>query len=122
MNKMPPKDSDESALRGLCHFHSETGTEGGYWAFQDSQYISDGSWSYKGLHLLEDGDYLTIYDKRDLHRMVWSGVIKLTQYASFTQEVFGCWIHADQDGVDRQTWGQWFLEEYPAILVPAHAK
>ena len=27
-------------LVGILHFHSETGTEGGYWAFQDSQFIT----------------------------------------------------------------------------------
>lgn len=29
----------KNALEGVCAFHSETGTEGGYWAFQDSRYI-----------------------------------------------------------------------------------
>ena len=28
-------------LEGILHFHSETGTEGGYWAFQDSKYIQE---------------------------------------------------------------------------------
>src|SRR5579862_9152972 len=26
-------------LRGVLHFYSETGTEGGYWAFQDERFI-----------------------------------------------------------------------------------
>lgn len=26
-------------LVGVCHFHSETGTEGGWWAFQDERHI-----------------------------------------------------------------------------------
>jgi len=30
----------QKSLRGVCCFHSETGTEGGYWAFQDSQFIT----------------------------------------------------------------------------------
>ena len=33
---MPEKDV---ALKGVCFFHFETGTEGGYWAFQDNQFI-----------------------------------------------------------------------------------
>lgn len=32
---MPTK----TALKGVLHFHSETGTEGGCWAFQDEQHI-----------------------------------------------------------------------------------
>lgn len=34
---MPPKN--KKPLVGFCYFHSETGTEGGYWAFQDSKFI-----------------------------------------------------------------------------------
>ncbi|MBU4421629.1 hypothetical protein L6259_03030 [Candidatus Parcubacteria bacterium] len=26
-------------LKGVCHFHSETGSGGGYWAFQDKKFI-----------------------------------------------------------------------------------
>jgi hypothetical protein len=29
---------EPKVLLGVCYFYSETGTEGGYWAFQDSQF------------------------------------------------------------------------------------
>lgn len=111
------------SLRGVCHFHSETGTEGGFWAFQDEKFISPpcaefpkGQWSYKGLHILKDGDRLTIYDKNDYQKVVWRGVIKLKQYSVFTQDAFGLWIHTDQEGLDRKVWARYFFDEHPAIL------
>src|SRR3989344_3745167 len=31
---------EKPTLEGILHFHSETGTEGGHWAFQDERFIS----------------------------------------------------------------------------------
>lgn len=162
-------------LKGICHFFSETGTEGGDWAFQDERYIQkdvahgwckkcgkvlmpqsgplqlvrveqiteetvmrDGkiverpdcpdnaheenigeSWSYEGLHCLENGDRLTIYSKDNPAEVVWAGVIKLKQYSLFTEHAFGFWIHADQKGMEREVWAKWFLEGNPAMLIIA---
>lgn len=163
--------TDPVTLEGVCHFFSETGTEGGHWAFQDARYISpnttrfwcktcgvywdrsthpDGpqtddlpglvnhagtpfcgpdahafelisptSWSYEGLHVLEDGDHLTIFDKDDPSKVVWDGLIELEQHPLFTEHASGMWIHADQRGVDRDTWSLWFFKEHPAKLVKA---
>jgi hypothetical protein len=169
----------EEELRGILFFHSETGTEGGYWAFQDEKYIqhdvprgyckkcglwlrkqtgtvrverviplneeniesvmktcklveppicSEGEheeeigdqWSYEGMHVLKDGDYLTIYDKNDPTKIVWQGTIKLKQYNCFTELTFGFWIHSDQVGVERETWARWFLGEgyHSASFIP----
>lgn len=169
-------------MRGVCHFYSETGTEGGYWAFQDQQFIGipnneehcadcgilrshfeqaaanetlvathtysledvvgpegrvalpescldgthrfqplypEGMWSYEGLHVLRDGDQLTIFDKENEDQVVWQGEIKLLQHDLFSEDAFGMWIHADQDGVEREQWATWFLKEYPAELAKA---
>jgi hypothetical protein len=112
--------SEEGVLKGLCFFHSETGTEGGYWAFQDSRHISPkGDWSYEGLHVLRDGDRLTIFSLAKPDEIVWSGVIKLLEHPLFTEDAFGLWVHADQVGVDRDVWARWFYAEYPAELIPA---
>jgi len=158
-------------LKGVCCFHSETGTEGGYWAFQDSRFITknvlrpycrkcgkylepqkyenlkitkvlplnqeviDGkeppecpegqherevgdSWSYKGLHILENGDRLTIYSPENPTEIVWQGIISLRQYPLFTEDASGYWIHADQEGIARETWAAYFFKEYPAKLIP----
>lgn len=164
------------AYQGVCTFYSETGTEGGYWAFQDEKFIGipddtencarcgycrdyiekrqpgtpiqvisfqpllgalagknlnaclpgehmwqlvspDGRWSYEGLHVLKNGDLLTIYSPEKPEEIVWSGVILLEQFSLFTQESFGCWIHSDQIGIERETWAKWFFEEYPGQLI-----
>lgn len=168
----------QSEIEGVLHLFSETGTEGGDWAFQDARYIQKNvprgyckkcgkwfakqegpiqvgrvtmitdevfeeinrtgklpeqtdcvndaheedigeSWSYEGLHILENGDRLTIFDKQDPQKIVWEGVIKLCQHNLFTEATSnGMWIHADQKGVKRGVWEKFFLEGYPAKLVP----
>jgi len=77
----------------------------------------DGVWSYEGLHVLHDGDALTVYDPDDPKSVVWDGVIKLKHYELFTQDAHGFWIHADQEGQDRETWAEMFLKGYPCKLV-----
>ncbi len=51
-------------IKGPLHLYSETGTEGGYWAIQDENFIFPPTetwphehWSYGGLHCLGDGDH-----------------------------------------------------------------
>ncbi len=113
-------------LLGICHFFFETGTEGGHWAFQDKKHtqVIDGEerWSYAGLHILEDGDELTIYDKNDHKKIIWSGIIHLKFYPVFTESAYNFWIHSDQFGVERNVWAKWFINEYPAKLVKAKNK
>lgn len=110
--------------KGVLTFYSETGTEGGYWAFQDEKFIEpasitfpDGHWLYEGLHVLENGDDLTIYGKDEKEGIIWHGLISLTPFSVFEQDAFGMWIHSDQIGVERETWTRWFMQEYPATLV-----
>lgn len=158
-------------LKGVCCFHSETGTEGGYWAFQDSRFITKNvprpyckkcgkylghqqyenlkaikvlpvtgeilrgkeplecpegqherevgdSWSYEGLHILENGDQLTIFFPDNPTQVVWSGTISLRRHSLFTENAFGLWIHADQEGIEREVWTTYFLKEFPAELTP----
>ncbi len=103
---------------GYCCFHSETGTEGGYWAFQDRRYIKNGQCSYAALHILQNGDHLTIYDKKDTKKVLWEGVLDLKSFSLFTEHTAeGLWIHADQVGTVRKVWEEFFLDEYPATLI-----
>lgn len=81
----------------------------------DSLLVS--SWSYEGLHCLDNGDQLTIYSKENPEEVVWQGTIRLKQYASFTEHAFGLWIHADQMGMEREVWAKWFFDQNPATLV-----
>ncbi len=115
---------DKKTLEGFCYFYAETGTEGGLWAFQDKKFIGkptpkfpNGQWSYDGLHILKSGDYLTVFDPKDTEVVIWEGIVSLELYALFTETVDDLWIHADQIGIDREVWAQWFFDQCPAKLV-----
>jgi hypothetical protein len=113
---------DPTVIRGTLNLHSETGTEGGWWAIQDERFIQPRTedwpherWSYDGLHLLKDGDHLKILAPDG--SIYWEGFINLKQYGVFTEEAFGFWIHADQSGIDREFWAMPFFKEYKGELV-----
>lgn len=75
------------------------------------------SWSYGGFHILQNRDHLTIYHP-DNNKEVWSGVINLKQHNLFTEDASGMWIHADQIGIKRDVWAEYFFKGYPAKLIP----
>lgn len=112
-------DSERSVLplSGVVFFWTETGTEGGHWAFQDKNFITKDKWSYEGLHVLKDGDELVIFSKEDPSIEVWAGKILLKNYNPFTKHVKGLWVQSDQIGTDREVWATWFFREYPAKLI-----
>lgn len=70
-------------MNGVCFLYSETGTEGGWWAMQEDGFADkDGSWSYEGLQILEEGDDFTVYAEDGsvlfhgvIHRDTETGVI-----------------------------------------------
>ncbi len=127
--------SEEHTLVGTLEFHSETGTEGGYWAFQENKFkhgpvkkcpwdpeecpviqgFSEEHYSYEGLHLLKDGDMLIVYEK-DRTSILWSGEVALDEKPVFTVDVDGVWVHSLPKNVDSQKWAQWFFKNYPADL------
>lgn len=114
----------QETIRGRLVFYSETGTEGGIWSFQDERHIFPPTpewpyerYDYEGLHFLENGDLLKIFDKENPETVIWEGEISLIRLPPFTQSVFDFWIRADQEGVERETWARWFFEEYPAELI-----
>ena len=121
--------SEPTLIRGKCHLHSETGTEGGHWAVQDERFIVDNCecpngyppnkphshWSYDGLIYLEDGDHLKIFDPEG--NIYWEGRIQLKRHPVFTEEAYGFWIHADQAGIDRKFWATPFFKHYRAELI-----
>lgn len=74
-----------------------------------------GLWSYDGLHVLRNGYKLKVFDPTDGH-VVWDGVINLREHELFTETAGGMWIHADQEGEDREAWARMFFEEFPAEL------
>lgn len=135
-----------TVYRGVTFFHSETGTEGGHWGFQDEIHIHtmaevvDGKcpwdgrtdcpaimnyakrpeggshWSYEGLHVLKTGDRLKIFSLDEPEKVVWEGEINLNPHPLFTEDAGGFWIHTDQVGMDRDKWAALFFKEHPAVL------
>lgn len=97
-------------LEGICYSYSEQGI-GPYFSFWESKHIHPppDTWNYAGLHVLKDGDRLTILDKRDNRRVVWSGFISLRKDRRGR-------IH--QRDVPGKKWARWFAKEYPAQFTP----
>lgn len=135
----PHGDPQKAVIWGVTTFHSETGTEGGYWAVQGGRGIDvdrfgeAGNWSYNGLLAPKSGDHLTIYDPESVRlpenadevrpgpqwegTVRWEGEIRLRTYPPFTEAALGFWIHHDQEGVPREEWARLFFTEHPCKLV-----
>lgn len=61
-------------IRGAGYAYAETGTEGVYWCIFDDQ---EGKTPFDRLHLLKDGDRLTVFDRSNTTSVRWSGVVHL---------------------------------------------
>lgn len=102
-------------LEGNLSFHFETGTEGGYWAFESNEPILEGQSAYDRLHILKNGDQLKILHPLS-KSIVWDGVVELLQHQLFSEHANGLWIHANQKGIPRDEWSTYFFNNYPAEL------
>ncbi|NQU83229.1 MAG: hypothetical protein HQ536_00810 [Parcubacteria group bacterium] len=115
-------ENEFEKLKGVCHYY--VGDGGGHWAFQDSKHIiSESEWRYEGLHILENGDQLTIFSPDDPDKIVWSGTInfkKDSKQLSRKDKIVGSWFC--QVGVKRYEWPKWFVDKYPAKLIPVKKK
>jgi hypothetical protein len=69
------------------------------------------AWSYEGSWTLENGDALTVYDKVDPARAVWSGIIQFDISVNDSRAT-PC------RKTDRKQWVSWFKGRYPAKLIP----
>jgi hypothetical protein len=120
-------------MKGVCFLFSETGTEGGWWAMQEDGFTDkDGSWSYEGLQVLEEGDDFTVYAEDGtvlfhgiIHRDTETGAIprqilhygKLVNHQTWKQQaVGGMWVHWIQKGMDPKRWGELFVGEKRCLL------
>ncbi len=73
-------------------------------------------WDCKGLHVLKNGDGLEIIHPFE-KSVVWKGIIELKPCNLFTEHAQGMWIHADQKGMSRDEWSDYFFKNFPAQLV-----
>jgi hypothetical protein len=120
-------------MKGVCFLHSETGTEGGYWAMQEDGFVTrDGHWRYEGLQFLEEGDDFTVFAKDG--SVLWHGIIhqntksgavpqrvirngKVVTDHSWKQQVVGSMrVHWIQRGMDPEDWGELFYGERRCVL------
>jgi hypothetical protein len=62
-------------MKGVCFLFSETGTEGGWWAMQEDDFVTeDEQWSHEGLQCLEEGDDFTVFAEHG--GVLWNGIIQ----------------------------------------------
>jgi hypothetical protein len=100
---------------GVLNLHRETGSEGGYWAIQDRDFIEGDRWSYEGLHIIQSGDRLTVYGDAQ-GEVLWHGTVTLHPYPPFTETAHGQWIHADIEGLKREDYARWFLDQRRGVV------
>ena len=120
-------------IYGTLDNYFETGMEGVYWALNNAPSGFVKYASHDDLFIIEDGDYLEIYDPNALysqreHIVLWAGVIiqdtqSLKVKRPFNpeveqQNVGGYWVHWLQKGFeDHEHWCRLFVLGYPAKLV-----
>ena len=120
---MPDKNNGE--IRGFCEWFCETGLDP-VWGVQDIKYITKDlmgqeQWSYKGLHVLEEGDYLTIYHPADPDEILWEGLISETEPLISKPGSAAALNYPKKLGVSLKKWNRFFFRNYPATLIPKSA-
>jgi hypothetical protein len=93
--------------------------EDGECEWRTSELLLVERWEYAGLHILKNGDTLTIFEEDDPQVVRWHGEIALVQFPLFSEDAFGYWIHTDMKGWERGEWAKFFFDGYPAQLVVA---
>ena len=120
-------------MKGVCFLHSETGTEGGWWAMLDERLVPpDGRWGYDALHLLEEGDDFTVYAEDG--SVLYHGIIqkdtetgltprqalrdgRLVDHSGWKQQaVGGMWVHWLQKGIAPEKWAELFVGDKRCVL------
>ncbi|MDZ7726117.1 MAG: hypothetical protein U5L75_00870 [Candidatus Campbellbacteria bacterium] len=102
------------AVQGILYAHFETGTEGVLWALSE-----DNKSGYDALHLIEEGDFLTIFNQ-DGQVIFSNWIVKDTETGKRArgfgsdieqQSAEGLWIHWIQKGWVPDDWAALFLSE-----------
>jgi hypothetical protein len=114
--------SKSRILKGKLEIFFEQGMEHNAWTFYE-----DGQQGYDGLHVIEKGDVLRVFNDAARKELLWQGTIDF-EYDSHKQKraMIGevQWldnvgtVHGIQKGVDANEWGEMFRQEKPAVLIP----
>ena len=122
------KDANEKIeIIGVCEWFCETGLDP-VWAIKDNKYITRDQTGreqcfYKELHVLEQGDYLTIYHPCDPDEILWEGFISETEPLISIPGSANALNHPKNLGISLKKWNKFFFRNYPAILIPkSHPK
>lgn len=67
---------------------------------------------------VDNGDFLTIYSKKDPTKVIWRGLVNLVPNPEYPS--LECYLNHNtyqiQQGVDSKRWNKWFAKGYPASL------
>lgn len=115
--KKPKPKKEKTATQkvkmdGVIFNFSDQGSEGNIKSFQDEKFMwVDGKgWSYDGLHHLENGDLLTIFNDKARKDVLWHGKVKFVgEMANYSR--------GTQEGFSEESWENLFDQEKPATLV-----
>jgi len=119
---MSRETSKSRVLKGRLEIFSEQGSEGSHWSFYE-----DGKTGYDGLHALEKGDVLRVFNDAARSELLWQGEVDFDYTSEKQRRPFigdVQWldkvgtVHGLQKGVDKDVWADMFLAEKPAVLVP----
>jgi len=119
---MSRETSKSRVLKGRLEIFSEQGSEGSHWSFYE-----DGKTGYDGLHALEKGDVLRVFNDAARNELLWQGEVDFDYTSEKQRRPFigdVQWldkvgtVHGLQKGVDKDVWADMFLAEKPAVLVP----
>jgi len=112
-------------LTGVLYAYAETGSEGFHWSVHE-----DGKEGYEGLHILRDGDELTVFN--DDESVLWQGVIDFEYRTGWRhyplnprlgqQCALGLWVHGNQEGWEIDKWAKLFIDEKRATLLKTTVK
>ena len=102
-------------IKGCLDIFFETGTEGLIWILDDGRKNQ----GYEAIHLIEEGDHLTVFDENDKKifddKIVCdteTGKIPRPTNPQFKQQsALGYWIHWVQEGWEPDEWAGLFIRE-----------
>lgn len=109
-NTLPARlEQDGRTIYGALEAFAETGTEGVLWAVHEY-----GAAGYDGLHILKDGDMLTIYSAVRDGAVAWEGTLDLKAVPPQEAELPG--MDTAPEGIDRREWLNMALNSQPVIV------
>ena len=111
--RLPEFDFHFSLTKGQVDGFFETGTEGVWWTLYEKRPNP-----YEGLHMLESGDFLTVWD--DENHVLFNGFLLRDGIAGWEQYpmnpsagqpcALGLWVHWTQHGWHPDEWAQLFYK------------